>query len=450
MKKQYWESYEHIYELVADAIDDSDDLIIKTVVNELDEAQLLHLLSISIKDIRMRIVNAIDLSKLANIFADMMPDIKLEILSKKGAEFIAHLMLFLDKNLIVDALSGIDEANLQTIKSVLPKEICSFIDDLLAYPENSAGRIVRRDTLIVVPVFWSISQVTRYLKHIKKQADYHIFVVDNEMRIVGTLSLHSVISSESNVLVSEIMNDSYIAIGIEDSEEDIIKMFRRYAVPAIPVVNKHNRIFGLISFMDVTDSIIREVESDLMHISMASSETSINTPIFKALIQRLPWLCVNLLASTMSSYIVGIFSSTIAGAVELAIIMPTIASMSGNTGLQALTVTVRAVSVEQITKRNFLHMISKEAAIGFFSGAAIAIIGWILLQFRFGKTGLSWLFALSIILCCSAASMLGSMVPIILNAAKTDPAISSSVIVCAATDSISFYLFLTLAQLIFL
>jgi magnesium transporter len=233
-------------------------------------------------------------------------------------------------------------------------------------------------------------------------------------------------------------------------QEEVARIFKDYSLLSAPVVNKNGKIIGVILIEEVIKVVQQETEEDVLKISGVSSKADINAPMHKTIIKRLPWLLFNLLAATMCSIVVGFFDDVIRSFIVLPIIMPIIASMSGNAGSQTVTLTIRAIATKYLTEQNAKRVLMKEFLIGLINGVILSTISLVVLAIRFHNFKVEMIFVVSMIMMSIIATFIGTFIPIMLHRLKSDPAVSSSILTSATTDILSALIFLGLATIFLL
>ncbi len=434
-------------DFLIDAIEEERAADIREILDNVDGVQLASFLLTSTINQRKGLLKYVGDELVSDTLVHLVPGLRQEAVSTLGVSKVAALIATLDSEDIVVVVEDLSKEYQEDILRLLPEEKRLLIGELLSYPEKSAGRLMHKD-ITVVPAHWSIQQLTTYLcDNAKQNRKFHeIFVVNPKLQPIGILSLDDVITSNKSCLVQQLMDEDIKVIRPSTKQEEVSEMFRQYSLLSAPVVDKEGRIMGSILVYDIINVVHEEAEEDALHLGMVS-DSDISAPLMKTVFRRMPWLLVNLLTSTVSSLVIGWFSDTIKSFVALSVIMPMIASMSGNSGLQALAVTVRALATKQLTYRNSRRLLLKELCVGLVNGIIIAAIASVAVVIRFRDVSIEVLFAISMIITFSISTLSGAAVPMLLNFFRADPAISSSIIVCAASDIMSFLFFLGLATL---
>ena len=245
------------------------------------------------------------------------------------------------------------------------------------------------------------------------------------------------------------MREVPVLISVNMDKEEVGHTFENYNLVSAGVVNKDNKLIGMITADDVVTVVQEEAEEDVLRLAGVGDE-EITDGVFKKTKRRFTWLLLNLFTAIIASIVIGFFQEDIEKVVALAVLMPIVASMGGNAGMQTLAVTVRAIAKKEISSGNFLKIVTKEFVIGILNGVIFAIISGVVVQFWFKQMDLSILIAVSMILNMIVAGLFGILVPVSLKKFNIDPALASSVFVTTITDVIGFLSFLGIGSYFFL
>ena len=241
--------------------------------------------------------------------------------------------------------------------------------------------------------------------------------------------------------MSSIMEDSTFLVPVDMDREEVGNLFENYNLNSACVVDKNNKLVGMITSDDVLTVLKEEAEEDALRLAGVGDEEITDGVITKTK-RRFNWLLLNLFTAFLATYCISLFGATIEQMVVLAFLMPIVASMGGNAGMQTLAVTVRSLATQDLTKNNFTNNIVKEFNIGVLNGIIFAIISSIVVYFWFNDSQLAFIISISMILTMIVAGLFGILIPVTLKKMNIDPAISSSVFVTTITDVIGFVSFL--------
>src|SRR5210317_1831427 len=376
------------------------------------------------------------LIKLNNFNID--PEVFIELNETVQSEIIDYI----SHDTIVRLLKNVDEKDKNTILSSLPPKDRFALLESLSYPEDTAARIMQRE-FTAVPSNWSVGQTIDYLRENKDLPEefLEIFIIDEDFKPIGTVPSSKVLTTSRETKMLSIMSESQLLIPVDMDKEEVGNVFENYSLNSAAVVDKSNKLVGMIMYDDVLTVLKEEAEEDALRLAGVGDEEITDGVITKTK-RRFNWLLLNLFTAFLATWCISLFGATIEQMVVLAFLMPIVASMGGNAGMQTLAVTVRTLATNDLTKNNFTQNILKEFNIGILNGIIFAIISALVVQVWFQDSLLSLIISMSMIVTMIVAGLFGILVPITLKKIYIDPAIASSVFVTTITDVIGFVSFL--------
>jgi len=383
------------------------------------------------------------------VFIELNESIQSEIIKYLSSETIVTILKNLESDDAIQILENIDEKNKNTILGSLPPKDRFALLESLSYPEDSAARIMQRE-FTAIPSNWSVGQTIDYLRENKDLPEQflEIFIVDNEFKPIGTVPSSKVLRTPRDSKMISIMSETQLSIPVEMDKEEVGHLFENYNLNSACVVDKNNKLVGMITSDDVLTVLKEEAEEDALRLAGVGDE-EITDGVLKKTKRRFSWLLLNLFTAVLASIVIGFFQEDIEKVVALAVLMPIVASMGGNAGMQTLAVTIRTIATNELTKNNFSQNVLKEFSIGILNGIIFAIISAIIVQFWFQNITLSLIISISMVLNMIVAGLFGILVPITLKKFKIDPAVASSVFVTTITDVIGFLSFLGIGAYFF-
>ena len=294
-----------------------------------------------------------------------------------------------------------------------------------------------------IPSNWSVGQTIDYLRENKDLPEQflEIFIVDENFKPIGTVPSSKVLRTPRETKMSNIMEETIFLVPVDMDKEEVGNSFENYGLNSACVVDKNNKLVGMITSDDILTVLKEEAEEDTLRLAGVGDE-EITDGVFTKTKRRFNWLLLNLFTAFLATWCISLFGATIEQMVVLAFLMPIVASMGGNAGMQTLAVTVRSLATNDLTKNNFSQNILKEFNIGVLNGIIFAIISSLIVQLWFQDSQLSLIISISMILTMIIAGLFGILVPVSLKKMNIDPAIASSVFVTTITDVIGFVSFL--------
>lgn len=433
---------------VLDAVEAGDHEAARALVEPLHPADVADLFELTPQPERAALAHAVAGELDADVFAEMNEHVREDLLDALTPGEVATLAAEMETDDAVSIIEDMDEDDQRAVLRALDPDDRAAIEEALSYPEESAGRLMQRD-LVAVPEHWMVGDVIDY---IRGEADlttefWEVFVVDPGHKPVGTCALSRILRTPRGVPVAEVMQREQTLIPTDMDQEEVALRFQKYALISAAVVDSSCRLVGMITVDDIVHIIQQEAGEDTLLLSGAG-DGDINEPIRRTVRARLTWLVINLGATMISASVVGLFQGEIARYALLAVLMPIVSAMGGNAGTQTLAVMVRALATNQLTSSNTWRMLGREFRVALCNGAALGAVGALGTYLIFSDPKLSGVFAAAMVINSLVAGMIGVVVPVALDKADIDPAISSAVFVTTVTDVMGFLSFLGLAAIV--
>ena len=448
-KKVNFEFNKEFIKVVTDKISNNDADFISNSFREMhpsDAADIIEHLNESDRENLIKLNNfRID----PQVFVELNESIQTEIIKYLSTDSIVYILKNLESDDSIKIIENLNDENKNEILSSLPPKDRFVLLESLSYPEDSAARIMQRE-FTAIPSNWSVGQTIDYLRENKDLPEefLEIFVVDNEFKPIGTVPSSKVLRTSRDAKMNSIMNESQLSIPVDMDREEVGHLFENYNLNSACVVDKNNKLVGMITSDDVLTVLKEEAEEDALRLAGVGDE-EITDGVLKKTKRRFNWLLLNLFTAFLATWVISIFGATIEQMVALAFLMPIVASMGGNAGMQTLAVTIRTIATNELTKNNFTQNILKEFLIGILNGIIFALISAIIVQLWFNDIQLSFIISISMVLNMIVAGLFGILVPITLKKFNIDPAIASSVFVTTITDVIGFLSFLGIGAYFF-
>ena len=432
---------------VLDAAEARDDARVRELVEPLHPADVADLFELTPREERGRLARALADLLDADVFAEMNEYVREALLDALPADQVADIAAELDTDDAVALIEDLDADDQRAVLRQMEPDDRAAIEEALSYPEESAGRLMQRD-LVAVPVHWSVGDAIDYLRRSDELTTdfWEVFVVDPAHRPVGTCQLSWILRTPRSVAIADVMQREQTLIPVGMDQEEVALRFQKYALISAAVVDPGGRLVGMITVDDVVHIIQEEAGEDALLLSQAG-DGDINEPIGLTVRTRVTWLVINLGATMLSASVVGLFQGEIARFALLAALMPIVSALGGNAGTQTLAVVVRALATNQLTSSNTMRMLLREFAIALCNGAALGMVGALGSYVILGNAALAVVFAVAMMINSLVAGLVGVIVPVVLDRARIDPAVSSAVFVTTMTDIMGFFSFLGLASL---
>ncbi len=402
---------------------------------------------------RARLVPYIDEKRLGDVLLELPEGRQEELLARLNPRAIEEIVEHMDSDDAADLLQAVEKPVADVVIDRLQPEERRDLSQLLAHDEESAGGLMQAE-LFKVRDDWTVDTVLKVLRRWGREIENlnYIYVVDDDDRLTGVLPLHKLLLSEPDQRMSEIQETDFPRVLAGQDQEEVAKIFDRYDVLALPVVDERGVLVGRITADDVIDVIHEEATEDMYRLAALSDEDDLSEPVLTTARRRGVWLLVNLGTAILASIVIAQFEQTIARIVALAVLMPIVASMGGIAGTQTLTVIVRGIALGRVTLANARRALVKEVLVGLVSGVLFACIMGVVATIWFPEVGvrLGFVIGAAMMINLFAAGLAGAVIPLTLQRLNIDPALASGTVLTTVTDVVGFLSFLGLASVFLL
>lgn len=402
-------------------------------------------------DPREQLIKAIPETIKPDTLIEVNEGLREEIVDIMGFEIAADLITKMDLKDAVEVLDELpDEFREGVLSAVKSSAMREGLEEGLAYPEYSVGRLILGNGFVAVPMTWNVKQVIGYIYSSRAslpKAFSSIILVDDEQHPHSEVLLSRILSSDPDSKLVDIMvnRDLIKTLTIDTDQAEVIAIFKKYRFNSISVVDQQGALMGVVSLEDVVDVVEEETEEDMMRMHGMDESDIHSSPAVSAR-TRFPWLFSSTITSTLASLIVGMFGDVIEREVAIAALLPIVANLSGSSGNQTVTVMVRAIATGQLQHTATLRVLWKEVLSTLLNSLVLACLIGGISYFRFHSFALAALPAVSLVFTMIFASIIGTVIPLFINSLKLDPAISSGVFLTASTDITAFSCVLLLAK----
>ena len=373
------------------------------------------------------------------LIADMDSDELLAAAEQLDTDELADLAPDLPKDVFQDLLDSLDAQNRARLQSAL------------SYSDDAVGSIMDFD-IVTIREDISLEVALRYMRRLGSLPDHtdKLFVVDRNDILRGVLPLKRLVVSDLDDNVADVMSEDAVVFHPEDIADDAAKAFERYDLVTAPVVDQNNKLVGRVTVDAVMDLIREEAESDMLSMAGLREEEDFFASVWKSVQNRWAWLAINLVTALVASRVIGLFEGSIEKIVALAALMPIVAGIGGNSGNQTTTMIVRGLALGQVSTHNMQSLITKELGVSLLNGLLWGgVLGGIAYAL-YGSYPLGLVMMAAMTLNLLLAALMGVMIPLLMNKIGRDPAVGSSVLITAMTDSGGFFIFLGLATVFLL
>jgi magnesium transporter len=410
----------------------------------------------------------------ADVFEELPPDTQSELLPRLNPEDSADILEELSDEDAIEVAERLDAGDLsRIINEMEPDEAADLLGDmqpdkvafalssiedaedilpLLDYHDDTAGGIMT-SAEVVLHKDITTSEALGHLRSSIPEAEiaYYLYVVDDDIRLVGVISLLQIVVASSQTCIDEIMNPDVISVIADTDQEDTARLMARYDLLALPVVDREDHLLGVITHDDMVAVLEEEETEDIYRLGgVPDDRITTSASPSAALRARLPWLVLNLGTAMLSAVVLSLFEETIAQLAVLAVFFPIVAGVSGSAGTQTMTITVRGLALGEIIPKDGLGAILRELLIGIINGLVIGALVALIALFWKGTPILGLVVGIATLLNLIAAGFAGVIIPLSMTIIKLDPALASPVLVTTLTDTLGYFIYLSIATVLLL
>ena len=387
----------------------------------------------------------------ADILMELEEEVRDRFLASLSIKEIADQLENLDSNDAADILGELSEDKIQEVISQMDDdEAAEDIVDLLNYDEDTAGGLMQKEFL-QAHIDWPVN---RTIVELRKQAEdvekvYNIFVVDDLNRLLGVLSLKRLLFSNVKTKIADLyQSKNIISVNTSDSAEEVAAVMEKYDLVSVPVVDYQNKLVGRITLDDIVDFIKEEADKDFQLATGITEPIERDASIWRVARARLPWLIIGLLGGTLGAKVISGFEGSITQIPALAFFIPLITAMGGNVGVQSSAIVVQSLARGTKDFGNIFHKLLREAAVGLFNGVLLASIIFVIAYF-FGNAQLGFVVSISLFTVIIFAAVIGTLIPLVLNHYKIDPALATGPFITTLNDVTGLFIYFTIGMLLY-
>lgn len=388
-----------------------------------------------------------DPSLLLPILDRLPPGRALEVFRLLGPPARERILVAAGPRLAVSLLGALSPSERAAVLEPLPGSLQRELERLLAFPDDSAGRLMDRAYDVARP-WMTAAELRSRLRESDLKRVRSVYVVDDDRRLLGRLDMQDLALADENAVIEEMMQPPAGMLELATPRAEIAVLLEDSRLDSLPVVDLDQRLMGVVRYTSLYRVIEAEANLDIQTMVGVSADERALSPTGFVIRRRLPWLHVNLLTAFLAASVVGLFEHTIAQFTALAVLMPVVAGMSGNAGAQALAVTIRGLALREIGIGDWRRLLFKEQRAAVANGLALAVSCGIGVLLWSQSPGLALVIGIAMVLGLMAAATAGALVPILLTRFGQDPATASSILLTTVTDVFGFFAFLGTATLL--
>ncbi|OEH91600.1 magnesium transporter [Bacillus solimangrovi] len=398
------------------------------------------------RKIRFQLYAYLSPEEMAEMFENLDIEDQEKLLEEMDPAYAADMLSKMYADDAVDVLNELDKSQVVSYLTIMDDEAAQEIKELLHYEEKTAGSIMTTE-FVNIPANLSIREAMNHLKHEAPEAEtiYYIFVTDEDLRLAGVISLRDLIIADDDLKIHEVMNDRVVSVSVSEDQEEVAKMMKDYDFLALPVVDFQKHLLGIITVDDIMDVMDEEASDDYSKLAAVSDMVTVDRNPFSAARKRLPWLIILLFLGMLTASLIGRFEDTLDKVAILAVFIPLIAGMAGNTGTQALAVAVRNIATGDTEHESKMKLIAREAGTGIITGAICGLLVVLVVYLWHHDVYLGLLVGISIFATLIVATLAGALVPLVMHKFNIDPAVASGPFITTINDLISILIYFGMA-----
>ena len=439
------------HDLVESLVHRQNQIEMQNILQDLHPADVAHILEALPLDERLYLWDLVKVDRDGDILLEVSDAVRQTLIAGMDSDELIAAAEQLDTDELADLAPDLPKDVLQELMDSLDALNRERLQSALSYPEDTVGSLMDFD-IVTVRENVTIEVALRYLRRLDTLPDHtdKIFVVNRDDKIQGVLPLSNMLVNEPDQKIEAVMAEDAVLFHPEGDAEDAAKAFERYDLVSAPVVDQNNKLVGRLTVDEVMDYIREEAEADMLSMAGLREEEDFFSTVWKSVQNRWAWLAINLMTALIASRVIGLFEGSIGKIVALAALMPIVAGIGGNSGNQTTTMIVRGLALGQISGSNMSSQVNKELGVALINGLIWGGVLGVITYLLYGDHRLSLVMTAAITLNLLLAALMGVVIPLVMNKLGKDPAVGSSVLITAMTDSGGFFIFLGLATIFLL
>jgi len=425
------------------------------ILKKVHAADIAHVLANLRNTERVRLIQVlseVDLPVAAATISELGLDLGVELLHIIPDHLLGPILQEMEPDDAALFVSSLEPEKAQKVLSQMRTEDSESVRDLLQYEAKTAGRIMNSEVFALDQDLTVAESIQTIQLRRDAAVHFYLYVIDGEGHLAGVLSLKQLLLNRPETPLRKVMRTNVISVYAETDQEEVARQVAKYNLLAIPVVDAESRLIGIITVDDVIDVIKDEATEDIFYLAGVEADDHTYSPVWSSIRKRIPWLTAYLFIGVLTAWVISLFRGTLDQFVILALFMPMVGGMGGNSGTQTMTVAVRGIGVGELTPENRRSFIWKELRGGICNGLVLGLLAGLLagaLQFAWhGEYFIGPIMFVAMWLNISLAALWGSLIPICFRALKIDPALASGIFVATLNDILGFSIFLGLGTLL--
>lgn len=397
---------------------------------------------------RLKLFKYMDDKNSGTVLYELDEGIREDLVSSLSKKRVAQILKQMPPDEATDLLSELPEEKISEILKILPEEEAKELETLLVYPEDTAGGRMTTD-VVAVNEENTVEETINYLRgHADVESVVYIYIVDKQNKFVGTVDLRKLVITNPKTKTKHIIDENIVSVTANTPQEEVGTLVSKYDLMAVPVVNLRGKLLGRVTVDDIIDVIEEEVNEDVFRMAATRDEELVNlSPFSKARI-RLPWLIACLVGTLASAWVISAFQATLSKIIVLAMFIPAIMAMGGNTALQSLTMTIRSMSTGVIDRYQLSKVILREISTALILGVCLGGLAGVIAGVWLSELGIGLIVGVSMTLAVTISTMNGLFIPLFFRKIGIDPALASGPLLTTLNDVVGLSVYFGLSTLL--
>ncbi|MFT8319692.1 MAG: magnesium transporter [Bacillus sp. (in: firmicutes)] len=419
----------------------------ESIVDELQPYDIAQIYESLPEKHRTRFLLFLKIDLLANLLEELNKEEQVGVLNKLGIERTGQVLDLMDNDDLASLLNELSPERIELLLSGMKKEESLIVQNLMNYPDETAGRIMT-NRFVWIRDYYTVREAVDKLKIFADFAETisYLYVIDQKRTLVGVVSYRDLLIAEPQEKIRDIMYERVISVSVTQDQEDVAQTIQNYDFLAVPVVNEENILMGIVTVDDIIDVMIKEADEDIQKLSAAGKAIDFDTKAIVAAYRRLPWLILLLFIGVVSGSIISNYSDILSKVVALSFFMPMISGMTGNTGTQSLAVMVRGLISNDINKKVVTRILLRELTVGLIIGLTCGIVITLIAYIWQGDPMLGLVVGSSLFFTLIIGTLSGTIIPLILYRLNIDPAVASGPLITTLNDIFSLFIYFGIAK----
>lgn len=387
------------------------------------------------------------------VLSELEPGIAQALMGRMSPERVADILEEISTDDAAELLEDLPDVVREELITLMEPEEAADVRELLAYPEESAGRIMTQE-VVRLRRRWTVAETLDYLRHLDRGAEtiYYLYVVDDENRLVGVVPLRTLVTSPPETTIGQIMTPDVISVRVDDDQEYVAELVSKYNFLAVPVVDEEGRLVGIVTVDDIVDVLEEEATEDIQRLggSEPLDMPYFTTPVPAIIRKRIGWLLLLFVGGTLTGSVIRHFAAIADQFTALNIFVPLLIGTGGNAGSQTVATIIRALALGEVRFREAFRVMSRETIVGLSIGLVLgAIAFWRAILWDTGPA-IALVVALSLPFITIWASLIGALIPLTADRLGIDPAVISGPLIATLVDATGLAIYFTIATLVLL